>query len=78
MIGPGHDRLPPAAAHCLGDLRGIGGDSDGADPGLDGPTPHMDDHGLAPDIGQGLVRQTGGAQAGGDEDGRIGFMGPRA
>ena len=50
----------------------IGGHRDRADSGLDGPAPDMDDHGLAGDVGQGLVGQAGGGQAGGDEDEGIG------
>ena len=65
-------RLASGRPHGLGDLRRVGGDSHRADPRLDGPAPDMRDHRFARDIGEGLVGQAGGAQAGGDEDERIG------
>lgn len=68
MVGPRHDGLPSGAGHGLGDLGCVGRDGHRPDSRLHGPAPHMDDHGFARDLGEGLVRQADRGEAGGDED----------
>jgi hypothetical protein len=72
MVSPGHDRLPAGARHGLSDLGRIGRDRHRPDPRFHRPAPHVDDHGLASDVGQRLVGQARCGHTGRDEDEGVG------
>ena len=55
--GPCHQGLAAGKADCLADGLIVGDHHHGTAFGLDRAAPDMDDHGLAGDIGERLVRQ---------------------
>ena len=58
MVGPRHQGLAAGGRHCLADFGLIVGDHHHRTAfGLHRAAPDMHDHGLAGDLGQGLVRQ---------------------
>ena len=57
VVGPCHQGLAAGKADCLADGLVVGHHHHGAAFGLDRAAPDMDDHGLAGDIGERLVRQ---------------------
>ena len=58
------------AINLVGDRLRVGGDHDGPQIGLHRPAPDMDDHRFAVDVGERLVGEAGGGQAGRNEDDR--------
>ena len=57
MVGTRHQGLAAGEADCLADGLIVGDHHHGTAFGLDRAAPDMDDHGLAGDIGERLVRQ---------------------
>ena len=67
MVRARHDGFAAMGGDHGGDLGGVGGDRDAADPRRLGPAQHMDDHRQAGDIQQRFAGQPRGGHAGGNQ-----------